>query len=89
MKFHTDGHLIEMVELNGIWTPVWMAEEIAAGRYSELAGREVERVNGAIPLSSGERSGFKEPKLLTSGSLEESGGSFEGEREEDGRALHN
>lgn len=82
MKFHSDGQVIEMVELNGIWTPDWMAEEIAAGRMSERAGHEVERTaSGAIPLSSG----FKEPKLLTSGSLGDSEGNFEG----DGRAARN
>ena len=80
MKFATNGQVVEMVEINGIWTPLWMAEEMAAGRYSEIAGREVERVNGAIPLE-----GVREPKLLTRGELEDSGGGFEG----DGRAAHN
>jgi hypothetical protein len=84
----SDGQLIEMVEVNGIWTPLWMAEEMAAGRMSDRAGHEFEvmRVNGAIPLTSGaERSGFKEPKLLTSGDLGESRGDFES----DGRAARN
>ncbi len=86
MRYATDGQLIEMVEVNSVWVPDWMAAEMAEGRMSDRAGHELEvqRTHGAIPLP-----GVKEPKLLTSGGLEETTVGFEGEREGDGRAARN
>ncbi len=92
MRVATDGQLIEMVEFNGVWTPLWMVLEMGEGRSSERAGHEVSGHENEAPAKTPIRlPEIPKPKLLKSKDVNSFGklGAAEVGKEYDERPMRN